>query len=158
MNTAGGGRCPECGARDRDGMTCREHFNQMLAWEFADPSGAGAAHNLTVLSYYLQHPSLYSPEGLQQGMRLLRRFIVDGAPAELVRRQLAGEADSGRRHYRIGGRPGRRADYPHPVAWTLTAPDVTGGGLEGYCDRVRAWARAVFADLAASGNLPTETG
>lgn len=57
--------CPECGAVWQDGRTCQEYFHQMLYWEAEDPS-LGEVHRLSVLCNYLQHPSLYSLEGLEQ--------------------------------------------------------------------------------------------
>ncbi len=35
MDTAN--RCPDCGAIWRTQRTCRDHFDQMLAWEFENP-------------------------------------------------------------------------------------------------------------------------
>ena len=33
--------------------------------------------------------------------------------------------------------------------WSVTVVDVLGGGVNGYGDRVQAWAEAVIADLDA---------
>ncbi|APV45250.1 hypothetical protein Dform_01935 [Dehalogenimonas formicexedens] len=55
--------CHECGAELPAGLSCETYFHRALAWDFEDPAGAGAVHHLTVLCYFLQHPSRYSPEG-----------------------------------------------------------------------------------------------
>jgi hypothetical protein len=59
--------CPECQGVWLAGNTCSVCFNLMLAWEFEHPEAA-SVHHLTVLCYYLQHPSMYSPEGLAHAL------------------------------------------------------------------------------------------
>ena len=66
--------CSECGAAQTPEATCQDHFHRMLAWEIENPS-LGEVHQLMVLSYYLQHPSLYSPRGLEGAKQLLVDFL-----------------------------------------------------------------------------------
>jgi hypothetical protein len=146
-------RCPECGADWNDGKTCRDHFDQMLAWEFEDPVGAGAKHHLTVLCYHLQHPSLYSPEGLEYGKNLLVRFLDGGIPPGEMRKQIRDQVNSSTRKWKIKGTPDAYGSYEHPIEWTLAAADVTTGGPTDYCERVKAWAWSVYEALKESGNL-----
>ena len=145
-------KCPDCGAAWHDGITCLDHFHQMLAWEFEDPGGAGAVHHLTVLCYNLQHPRVYSPEGLDFGRMLLARFVVDGISPQHILAQHKQQLDAGRRSFRITGTPEAHGEYAFPVQWTITIADVCAGGLDGYCERVEAWARAVSEALSKSGN------
>jgi len=107
-------------------------------------------HHLLVLSYHLQHPSLYSPEGLAFGIRLLYDFI-DGekTPGE-VRRQERTQVDSGKRFWKIKGTPESHGAYPHPVHWEMTARDVIVGGPENYEENVKAWARSLLKSLRES--------
>jgi Family of unknown function (DUF5946) len=58
----------------------------MLFWENENP-GYGQVHHLMVLSYHLQHPSLYSPEGLSAAIHLLTDFWERGVPTEEVRKR-----------------------------------------------------------------------
>jgi hypothetical protein len=146
--------CPECGAVWGGGKTCRDDFDQMLAWEYEDLARFGAVHHLMVLCYHLQHPSLYSPEGLSYGRQLLVDFIERGVTPSEVHQRNRERVDSSSRAWKIRGTPASHGDYEHPVAWRMTAADVIAGGTEHYCDNVRAWARAVLDDLKASGNLP----
>lgn len=145
-------RCPECHAAWRDGLTCRDHFNQMLAWEFENPAGAGAVHHLTVLCYNLQHPSVYSPEGLAWAQAILVQFLAHGVSPQQLRQQLHQTHDSGKRTYKVTGTPESEGAYAFPVHWTMTIGDVAASGLEGYCDRVRAWAVSVYEALGDSGD------
>ena len=138
--------CAECGATHVDGQTCRDDFHQMLFWENEDPA-RGVVHHLMVLCYNLQHPSLYSREGLAYAHALLAEFVERGlSPAE-VRNQNREQVASGNRSWSITARPGNQGVYERPVKWTMTAGDVVAGGAEDYCENVQAWARAVYQSL-----------
>jgi hypothetical protein len=143
--------CPECGAEWQAGKTCQEAFHQMLFWESENPS-YGEVHHLMVLCYHLQHPSLYSPEGLAGSKQLLEDFLERGLSPAQARAHNRVKLDSGNRTWKIKGAPGSQGAYEHPIRWTLTAGAVVAGGIEAYCDSVRAWARSVLADLKSSGN------
>jgi hypothetical protein len=106
-----------------------------------------------VLCYYLQHPSLYAPAGLNEARRLLATFLVDGLSTEEVRRRNRDRVDSGKRQWMIKATPSERGTYANPVSWTMTASDVTARGVDRYCESVRAWANSVYESLQASGNL-----
>lgn len=139
-------RCPQCGAEWVNGVTCEDHFYQMLAWEFENPE-AGAVHHYTVLCYHLQHPDQYSPEGLRDAIQLLKTFIDGKSPAE-VRRERRDVVDSGNRDWKFKG---GGAVYDPDVRWTMTIAETIDGGLVGYAERVEAWARSVYESLEAAG-------
>ena len=134
------------------GETCERFFHQMLYWE-NENAERGVVHHLAVLSYHLQHPSLYSPEGLEYSLQLLVEFVEGGVSPEQVREQRGSEVDSSQRKWRIKGIPGTQGAYKYPVRWSLTAKDVVIAGADRYIDQVEAWARAILADLRLSGNL-----
>ena len=144
--------CPECGSPLVEGVTCQDHFHQMLFWEAENPA-LGIVHHLMVLCYHLQHPSLYSPDGLTLSIRLLDEFVSQGITPQEVRRRKHKALDSGRRAYTITARPDSRGSYSHPVIWSMVAADVVAAGKDRYCDSVRAWARSAYEALSASGNL-----
>ena len=144
--------CPECGARVPEDLTCQDHFYQMLYWENEFP-GHGVVHHLAVLCYYLQHPSFYSPEGLQAGLGLLVDFVERGETPQHSRQRNRERVSSGQRSWKITARPGSRGVYAHPIVWRMTAADVTGAGAEKYIVSVRQWAASMLEDLRASGNL-----
>ncbi len=145
--------CPECGATWQDGRTCTDCFHRMLAWEFTDQE-AGSVHHLTVLCYHLQHPSLYSPEGLAYALKLLVEFVEHGQTPQAVRRQNRAAVSNARRGWTFKGSSQAHGAYARAPRWTVTAPDVVADGLTGYPARVRAWARSVAEALRASDNLP----
>jgi hypothetical protein len=125
-----------------NGGTCQDDFYQMLYWEAEDPA-RGEVHHLMVLCYHLQHPSLYSPEGLSYAQGLLEDFVVRGiAPAEVRQRQRVTVA-SDQRTWKITARPDAHGAYDRTIAWTMTAADVIAGGADAYCDNVRLLARSV---------------
>jgi hypothetical protein len=146
-------RCPECGAAWTDSTSCADHFDQMAIWEFEDPS-LYAVHHLMVLCYHLQHPRLYSPEGLDFGMRLLVDFVEGSLSPMEARRRYGSDFDSGSRKFTVRSTPSSHGAYTHAIEWRMTAGDVVGGGADNYCDNVRAWARLTLEALRASGNLP----
>jgi hypothetical protein len=133
-------------------MTWQEAFHQMLFWESDHPS-YGEFHHLMVLCYHLQHPSLYSPEGLQYGMRLLVNFLERDVTPERACHCNASRVGSGRRAWKIKGTANSRGLYPHPINWQMTACEVLGRGEERYPASVREWARSVLENLRESGNL-----
>ena len=145
-------QCFECGAVWVGGTTCEEQFHQMLFWEAEFPA-LGVVHHLMVLCYHLQHPSLYSPEGLTTSKRLLEGFLEQGLTTEEARQRNRVALDSGTRSFKIKGTSTAHGVYDHLIEWTLTAADVTAGGADHYCDNVYAWARSVYDALVASGNL-----
>ncbi len=138
--------CPECGAAWADGRTCTGDFHQLLFWENERPE-LGEVHHLMVLCYHLQHPSLYSAEGLAHARRLLADFVAGGlSPAEMRQRQRAA-VDSGQRGWSVTARPGNRGGYDRPPAWELRVQDVIAGGPNQYPKSVRLWASAIMRVL-----------
>jgi hypothetical protein len=138
--------CPECGADWTGGKSCQDHFHQLLFWEAEDPA-RGVVHHLMVLCYHLQHPSLYSPEGLRHALGLLDDFVERGlSPAEVRQRQRERVA-SDRRTWKVTARPGSQGAYAQPPAWRMTAADVVVAGPENYVAQVRAWARSVYESM-----------
>jgi hypothetical protein len=145
-------RCPECHTVWTD-HSCQDYFHQMLLWDFEYTGSDPGVHHLTVLCYYLQHPGLYSPEGLNGAMQLLNDFLLQGLSPQTVRQREKTKMDSGKRKYKIKASPASLSAYIHPVHWTITALDVVAGGVDAYGDNVQAWAQSVYQDLKASGNL-----
>jgi uncharacterized protein DUF5946 len=145
--------CPECGAALQDAKTCQDHFYQMLAWEHENPD-YGEVHHLVVLCYHLQHPSLYSPEGLRGAIRLLADFLERGLTTEQVRKRDRATLNSRERTWKIKGTPASHGVYDPPIQWTMTAANVIADGVDNYCDSVRIWARSVYETLKTNGKLP----
>jgi|SRR5579871_2122543 len=146
-------RCPECGAVWRDDLTCQDHFHQALSWESEYPDQTRAVHYLLVLCYYLQHPHLYSPQGLEEATRLLVAFVEQQVTPQEMRRRLSGAVDSGKRAWKISGTPDAHGAYARPIHWPITVGHITAGDLDGYIERVQAWVRSALEALKASGNL-----
>jgi hypothetical protein len=121
-------------------------------WELENPA-LQVVHHLMVLSYHIQHPSLYSPDGLNAAKGLLVEFLERGATTEQVRKRNRVIMDSGKRTFKIKRTADSQGVYGHPVTWTMTAGDVTAGGVDAYCDHVTAWARSILESLKVSGNL-----
>jgi hypothetical protein len=146
-------RCTECNAVWVEGVTCKDCFHQLEYWEFEDLARFGEVHHLMVLSFHLQHPSLYSPEGLAGAREMLIDFLERGVTPEMMRERNERKLDSGQRKFKIIGTLAAHGVYEHPVVWTMTVADVVAGGREAYCANVRAWARSIYESLECSGNL-----
>lgn len=144
-------RCPDCRADWSDGQTCTDHFHMMGYWELEHQ--LYDVHHLMVLAYHLQHPHLYSPEGLKASLGLLAQFVEQGATTQEIRQQNRTVMDSGNRKFKITGTAAAYGQYAYLVAWTMTAADVTAGGIENFYTNVRAWAASILAALRESGNL-----
>ncbi len=143
--------CPECGTDWQDGVTCTDHFHQMLFWENEYPEYTYQVHHYLVLCYHLQHPSLYSREMLPGAVRLLGDFLR-GVSTEAARSSSRDVLDSGKRDWKITGTPESHGEYEHPVRWTMTAADITADSVENYEHNVRLWAQTTYDTLQASGN------
>lgn len=139
--------CAECGATHVDGQTCRDDFHQMLFWENEDPA-RGEVHHLMVLSYHLQHPSLYSREGLAYARALLAEFVENELSPPEARQRNREAVNSGKREWSVTARPGNQGVYERPMRWTMTAADVVAGSAERYIENVRTWAVATHDTLA----------
>jgi hypothetical protein len=144
--------CNECGALLAEGKDCQDDFHTLLGWETEYP-GYGIVHHLTVLCYHLQHPSLYSPEGLAHAKGLLVDFLEHGKSTEQIRRQNRNAVSSSKRSWKVTARPGAQGTYEHPVQWTMTAADVAGDDHSRYIENVKIWADSVLEALRASGNI-----
>ena len=139
--------CPECGADWSGEQTCETYFHQMLFWEAEYPAFGAEVHHLTVLCYHLQHPSLFSSDGLKEARRLLLEFVERGAAPAAVRQQNRTRVDSGRRDWKIKATATSQGSYDRTIPWPLTAADVVAAGSDHYCDNVRAWAQAIVETL-----------
>lgn len=142
--------CPECGAPIPSGGVCRDNFDALLALEWEVPGGAGTlAHFYAVSSYILQHPDSmqYTVGSLGWLRASVAKALFCAATTEDLRR-------SAREEGKPTGRVTRRAGDTVPQwsveRWTTTVADVLAGGVNGYGDRVRAWAESVLGDLARS--------
>ena len=139
-------KCPECGAKLEGREVCRDDFDQMLYWENEDPA-RWEVHHLMVLCYHLQHPNLYSAEGLIWARQLLADFVESGLSSEAVRGRDRSKVASSAREWPITARPGNQGAYEQPVVWTMTARDVVAGGAANYVENVRSWAASVWANI-----------
>ena len=146
--------CPECGAEWTDGVSCQDHFYQFGYWENEFPSLTLDVHHLMVLCYHLQHPSLYSPDGLGFSKQLLVDFVERSLSTGEVRKQNRVALDSGNRKFKIKGTAASHGHYSHSVRWTMRAGDVVSGGVNDYRENIKAWARSILQALRGSGNLP----
>ena len=142
--------CPDCGAVWQDKRTCQDNFHQMLFWEHEIPAN-WAVHHLMVASYHIQHPSLYSPEGLEDAKQLLTAFLVEGCTPDEIRKHNRTQVDSSRRTWKIKGTPDRHGSHPHSVTWTMTTAAVVAGGVDNYCINVKCWAESIHKTLKAAG-------
>lgn len=147
--------CPECGAARQGERICIDDFHQMLAWEAENPA-FWEVHQLMVLCYHLQHPSLYSPEGLTWAIHVLAEFVEHGVTTQEVRKRNRDTLDSSKRKWKVTGTSDSFGKYERPVHWEITAADVIAGGMDNYCESVRAWARSTLEVLRALGNLQSK--
>ena len=132
--------CPECGASDN---LCQTRFDEFLVLEFTDP-GYGEVHNLTVATYMLQHSSKLSREGWLYERDLLREFIVEKKSPSLIRQQVKGSVDSGKRTFKFKSKDGK--PVISKTAWNRTILDVRTENAEVYCEDINAWARSVLEE------------
>lgn len=149
--------CDQCGAPLGEGQTCQDDFHQMLIWE-SDRPEYWQVHHLMVLCYHLQHPNLYSAEGLAGAKKLLVEFLENGVSPEDIRQREGRKLDSGNRKWRIKGSASSHGAYLHPVIWTMTVREVVLGGKQRYIENVFKWASSVRQSIQDSDNTDPATG
>jgi len=135
--------CPECGAPD---SACEARFHECLAKEFEE-AAYGAVHHLTVAAYILQHSSKLTREGWLHERELLREFLLENKPPEIIRKQNKDFVDSGKRTFKIKSRDG--VPVISKSTWAKTILDVRMENSENYCEDVAAWARSVLEEAEA---------
>lgn len=144
--------CPECGATLIAGKTCQDDFHELLFWENQYPQ-IGKVHHLLVLCYHLQHPSLYSPEGLEYSLQLLVDFVENRLTTTAALQRGREQVRSDRRDWKITASPGSQGAYAHPIDWKVRAADITAAGPQEAIPNIQAWAMSILADLRTTGNL-----
>ena len=145
--------CVECGGVIENGTECRDYLNEMIKWDFEDFTGVGQIHHLTVLSYNLQHPSVYSPRGLENAKQSLAEFIRHPmAYTKHGMRDLENLA-SDVRDWKITGTADHHGSYTTKPLWNITASDVVKSGLDNYVENVKKWSKSVLDALKESGNM-----
>jgi hypothetical protein len=144
--------CQECGSTWQNGFTCQDCFHQMIYWENENPE-LGTVHHLMVPSYHLQHPSLYSPAGLQYSLQQLINFLERGLSTRQVLKHHRAAVDSGFRKWTFKPKPGSVGAYRYPILWRMTVQDVVNAGANHYVDSIQTWACSILTDLRSAGNL-----
>jgi hypothetical protein len=135
--------CPECGVPDN---LCQRRFDEFLVLEFTD-AGYGVVHHLTVAAYMLQHSSRMTREGWQYERELLREFLIENKPPQLVRKQIKDTVDSGKRTFKFKSKTG--VPVINKTTWQKTILDVRVENADVYCDDINAWARSVLEEAEA---------
>ena len=146
--------CDVCSASLEPGRSCEDDFHQMLYWEAEYPE-LGIVHHLMVTSYYIQHPHLYSPDGLKQAHWQLQEFVGKGVTPQAMREYIRADVDSGKWAFKIKGTPESHGSYEQPMPWTMHACDVVAAGHENYIERVRDWANSIVTALHSVDLLET---
>ena len=137
--------CEACGATRRDARTCDEDFHTLLAWEYERPE-LRQQHHLLVLAYHLQHPRLYSPEGLAYARQMLANFLV-GLSSAAARARAQAVLGPDRRGWRLTGTPTSYGSYPSRPEWPVTVADVIASGIDDAATQVQRWARTTQTAL-----------
>jgi hypothetical protein len=135
--------CQQCGAQWPDSTSCREHFEECLAYEYEHPATFGAVHHLMVACYMLQH-NQYSRAGWIEARRLLERFLKHEVTPQEIRAENRARLDSGQRDWSITQGP-RLAEF-NSITWARTFAEVRLESPEIYCADVERWAAGVVAD------------
>lgn len=124
----------------------------MLFWE-AENLVNWNVHHLMVLSYHLQHPSLYSQRGLEWGIKQLLMYLIEEISPEEMRKKMQAEVNSTNRNWNFRGTNDSRGSYRNPIDWEMTAADVVLAGPAEYRESVRTWAQSILSTFESTDNL-----
>jgi hypothetical protein len=134
--------CPECGASQRP-LTCRARLELLLAWE-VDDAPLRELHFLTVASYNLQHPAVFTDDARLGLERAFAGYLEGRLTIGQIRRQATAVSGATRVH--------RPPSDVHPVrrSWAITIDGVAvPGHAAEAADRVRIWAESIHRALTA---------
>lgn len=150
----GEGACTQCGSIPRGGRSCREAFDELLAFEFTDREAFGPVHHLTVACYYLQHPAGYGDDVRAMWRQLISAPEGGREHAVSTMAEMRERFDGATRVREAGHEPPAwwpRA-WPHTVLDAMPSDD-TDRTASGHVRRVRDWAASVRAalDIAEEG-------
>ena len=137
--------CEACGAPRLDGRSCDDDFHTLLAWEYERPE-LRQLHHLLVLTYHVQHPHLYSPEGLAYARRMLADFLV-GMSSAAARARGQAVLGSDRRGWKLTATPTSRGSHPRRPYYPLTVAAVVDAGIDLAAEQIDRWARTTQAAL-----------
>lgn len=137
--------CPQCGVQYRNGVTCEDAFNQMLALEFADEA-FGRVHFLTVACYMIQH-GFYSSSALDWIGERLQEYLQEQLPVSRIRQQAAHRVDDALREWKVLRQP--NDPVQSKIAWSMTIQDVVNDyqNAAEYVDQVQGWAARTLDEM-----------
>jgi hypothetical protein len=142
-------RCEECGADVPREETCLDRFHALLAAE-VENNELRQMHGLTVLTYYLQHPSLTKPWFQVTGAETMRRVFAGGEDWRGVLMEVhprgVGRQRSAAAVARIKAASGAiMPDWviAHPMQDELTVANIDPTATAGQADQILNWARSV---------------
>jgi hypothetical protein len=142
-------RCEECGADVPREETCLNRFHALLAAEVENDE-LRQMHGLTVLTYYLQHPSLTKPWFQVTGAETMRRIFSGGEDWRSVLMEAHPRGVGRRRSAAAVARMkaasnGIMPDWviAHPIPDELTVVSIDPTATTGQADAILDWARSV---------------
>lgn len=145
--------CQECGTQLHNVNKCSEYFDQMIAWDFSDFTSVGKFHHLTVLCYYLQHPTHYSQEGLNEAVRILQAVVENKLSDKDLYKMESERFSSHKRSWSITGSKGTYGNYSREINWSMTVFNVVKDGITKYPERIQRWADTIYSDLKRNGQI-----
>lgn len=154
-------RCEECGAGCASAETCSDLFHALLAAE-AENAALRQMHGMTVMTYFLQHPSLTKPWHQVRGREVMRRIFGQGEAWESVLLEIHPRG-VGRRRSAAAVAKLKSAGPAEMPAWVIARPipgELTVASIDLSAARdekaqILAWARSAaehrFLDDATTG-------
>jgi hypothetical protein len=125
----------------------------MIAWDFSDFTKIGRVHHLTVLCYYLQHPSHYSTQGLKVAINTLKKAVEMNLSDKDLYREESDIFSSTNRNWKVTGTSFDHGTYDAPIRWTRTVYSVVKDGMEAYPEQIKEWAKQIYEDLRNAGEI-----
>jgi hypothetical protein len=143
--------CPECGTELHGVLSCNEYLEKMIAWDFSDFAAIGQVHHLTVLCYYIQHPSHYSKEGLQIAISILKKTVEENLSDKELYTEESEIFSSSKRDWKVSGNLDNYGSFEPPIQWSMTVSSVVCDGIAKYKEHVKEWSQLIYADLEKAG-------
>lgn len=137
------GQCIECGASEKDGLSCFEMFQFPLVWEHNDPK-LYELHFWLVACYMIQHPSNYTKIGYNILIKLfIEAYDNNWETQYILKKNRELVSNVGKITNQLPSHKRKRK----LKRWSMTIENIYCGGESNAIHNIHIWKETIRKDL-----------